>query len=456
MNEKVDIVSYVARMRGIYFVMFLFWDLLQIFVVSIISIQDTNQGILRYSLNIIVDAGQTILLIAIIGGAQIIMLYISLFRILEKKYAIQIYPVTSNIKINTKYSPNEIIKWTLDIAKESNVKIDRIVLMDDPSPNAFTVSLPFFGSLVSINSNILDISTPKEIKAVIAHEVGHLVHKDSMLSVLVGLPSFYLNLAFIYFYARLILGIGYAALVWIDPIVTITRTLLLVIVFLFVTAVSMIGKYLISKSKRYSELLADYHMGKIMGKEIAINALLRLGQRAETVITLLEELKWLDELKYKKFPGKHEANPEILRAMLRMYPASDINEENAKEMAPIIYVGTQLMILHDVYKVPLDEDTIRHLATEAAKELRKIRAEESKEEPSRAIGVVDWRKLDVNRDLWLEPPELEKLIQILKNSTAPKLFRSETRMSYDADHPDFASRVLFLYQAFKNLQEVSP
>ena len=79
------------------------------------------------------------------------------------------------------YSRNQIVEWTQEVAQKCKVSVRTIYLMKSPIPNAFTFSLPGIGSTVAVHSNLLDILQPDEVKAILAHEVGHISNRDSIV-----------------------------------------------------------------------------------------------------------------------------------------------------------------------------------------------------------------------------------------------------------------------------------
>ncbi len=59
--------------------------------------------------------------------------------------------------------------------------LGRLVLIDDPTPVSYTVG--FLQPRVVISSGLLDTLDPDEVEAVLAHEEGHVVGRDNLLTL---------------------------------------------------------------------------------------------------------------------------------------------------------------------------------------------------------------------------------------------------------------------------------
>ena len=60
--------------------------------------------------------------------------------------------------------------------EKHNMQYPRIGFIDDGSPNAFTYGRTKNDARVVITRGILDLLTEDEVKAVVAHELGHANH----------------------------------------------------------------------------------------------------------------------------------------------------------------------------------------------------------------------------------------------------------------------------------------
>ena len=84
--------------------------------------------------------------------------------------------------------------WLVDLVNEvavkNKMKPPKVYIAYSYIPNAFAFSSPIGGRRIAITSEALRILNRDELKAVIAHELGHLKHHDVELLLAVGLiPS---------------------------------------------------------------------------------------------------------------------------------------------------------------------------------------------------------------------------------------------------------------------------
>ena len=77
-----------------------------------------------------------------------------------------------------------------EVAAKNKMKPPRVYVAYSYVPNAFAFSSPIGGRRIAITSSAIRILNRDELKAVIAHELGHLKHHDVELLLAVGLiPS---------------------------------------------------------------------------------------------------------------------------------------------------------------------------------------------------------------------------------------------------------------------------
>jgi len=63
-------------------------------------------------------------------------------------------------------------EMTDELAQKAGVRVKRLVLIDSPVPNACA----FMSGAVGITTRLVELLTPNEVRAVIAHEIGHIRH----------------------------------------------------------------------------------------------------------------------------------------------------------------------------------------------------------------------------------------------------------------------------------------
>lgn len=85
------------------------------------------------------------------------------------------------------------------VANEAQIPMPRVGIVNSPQPNAFATGRGPSKAVVVATSGILGSLTPNELEAVIGHEIGHVVHKDVLLSsvaaTMAGVISYVGNIA---------------------------------------------------------------------------------------------------------------------------------------------------------------------------------------------------------------------------------------------------------------------
>ena len=80
------------------------------------------------------------------------------------------------------------------VAQKANIPMPRVGIVDSPQPNAFATGRGPQKSVVVATSSILQTLDPEELEAVIGHEIGHVVHRDVLVSsvaaTIAGIISF--------------------------------------------------------------------------------------------------------------------------------------------------------------------------------------------------------------------------------------------------------------------------
>jgi Zn-dependent protease with chaperone function len=165
-----------------------------------------------------------------------------------------------------------------DLLEQTGVKsIKRVYVSDSDVPNTFTVRalpVPIIGQdWIIINRRLVEILTPLELRAMVAHEVGHAANFDSWINVFITSPRLIILFGWSIIYFRLI------SVVFIEGL-TIIRFLICVIFFTIVPLSLFLIQRLTNLFQRNAELIADHYSAKINGSEVVVNALLKVAQRA--------------------------------------------------------------------------------------------------------------------------------------------------------------------------------
>ncbi|MHA2065895.1 MAG: M48 family metalloprotease [Candidatus Thorarchaeota archaeon] len=444
----MDTIEEVTKRKWLALYAFLIMDFLQILFVSVLYLNELNPFVVGIDFSRFEPVASLTLLVGI-SLLQLFLVYYMAVAMQRSPDLLRLYPeFNEQEEWICQYSRDEIVDWTLDAAKRSGVSVSRIYLMKSPLPNAFTFSLPLMGSIIAVHSNILDVLQPDEVKAIIAHEVGHIKNRDSIIQILARMPAFFIDTIYIYVYVRIALGVSNALFVYGDVVMAGIRVLVLVAFFGLSRFLAAVSAFLMRKASREAELLSDYHAAEVIGAEQTINGLIRLGQRTEAISVLITEIRWLESLNPERSGAVTQK--ELIR-MIEQYPLDGIDEANAREMAPWVFLATRLKHMREVYGVDLSDPQIKAAIEPAMAFLEDKRPE--KEEPSKEEDktpkTIDWRAVDYNGDRRLSNNELKDLLELLRTNPTKLMFDSEVgRNLMSLSHPDFRRRVLTIADAF--------
>ncbi len=81
--------------------------------------------------------------------------------------------------------PSHLQTFIKDLSPKCNIRVPRFGIIYDGSPNAFTYGHTPNNARIIITSGLVDLLGEKELEAVVAHEVGHVVHWDMLIMTIV-------------------------------------------------------------------------------------------------------------------------------------------------------------------------------------------------------------------------------------------------------------------------------
>ncbi|MFW9967903.1 MAG: M48 family metalloprotease [Candidatus Thorarchaeota archaeon] len=445
----MDTIEEVAKRKWTALYAFLILDIVQIVFVSVLYLDEANPLVVGIDFSRFDPLASFTLLIGI-SFLQLFLVYYVAISMQRSPDLLRLYPEYKAPEVwLCQYSRDQIVDWTLETAKLSGVSVGRIFLMKSPLPNAFTFSLPLMGSIIAVHSNILEVLQPEEVKAIIAHELGHIKNRDSIIQILARMPAFFIDTIYLYVYVRLALAVSEALFAAGDFILAGIRILVLLAFFGLSRFLATVSMFLMQKGSREAELLSDYHASEVIGAEQTINGLIRLGQRSEAISVLIDEIRWLESLNPER--SGVVTQKELIR-MIEQYPLDGIDENNAREMAPWVFLATRLKHMREVYGVALSDEQIRTAVEPAMQFLedKKPQKKEPSEKEDKTPKTIDWRSVDYDGDRRLSNDELKDLLELLRTNPKKLMFDSEVGRNFMAlSHPDFRRRVLTIADAFE-------
>ena len=80
----------------------------------------------------------------------------------------------------------ELYQTVAGLARDSNMPMPRVFVIDQAAPNAFATGRDPRHAVVAATTGILQISSPRELRAVLAHELGHVRNRDTLVMAIVA------------------------------------------------------------------------------------------------------------------------------------------------------------------------------------------------------------------------------------------------------------------------------
>ena len=73
-----------------------------------------------------------------------------------------------------------------DLARQADLPMPGVYLIDQRAPNAFATGRDPQHAVVAMTAGILDVVSERELRAVLAHELGHVRHRDTLVMAVVA------------------------------------------------------------------------------------------------------------------------------------------------------------------------------------------------------------------------------------------------------------------------------
>lgn len=96
--------------------------------------------------------------------------------------------------------PSYLHTFIEEVCRNNDMKFPKIAVIDDSAPNAFTYGRTKNDARIIFSKGLIELLDEEEVKAVVAHEIGHAVHYDMAIMTVAQLVP--LVLYYIYISSR--------------------------------------------------------------------------------------------------------------------------------------------------------------------------------------------------------------------------------------------------------------
>ncbi|OLO04320.1 MULTISPECIES: protease HtpX [Salinicola] len=175
---------------------------------------------------------------------------------------------------------NSTEQWLLDtvreLAQQANIQMPEVAIFPAQQSNAFATGWNKNDALVAVSQGLLERMRPEEIRAVLAHEIGHVANGDMVtLALIQGVLN-----TFVMFFARVVAQVVDSFLRGRDNGGGLGFMGYFVVVIVAEIVFGLVASIIVAWFSRFREYRADAAGAKYAGSGAMINALARL--KAET------------------------------------------------------------------------------------------------------------------------------------------------------------------------------
>jgi heat shock protein HtpX len=175
---------------------------------------------------------------------------------------------------------NSTEQWLLDtvreLAQQANIQMPEVAIFPAQQSNAFATGWNKNDALVAVSQGLLERMRPEEIRAVLAHEIGHVANGDMVtLALIQGVLN-----TFVMFFARVVAQVVDSFLRSRDNEGGLGFMGYFVVVIVAEIVFGLVASIIVAWFSRFREYRADAAGAKYAGSGAMINALARL--KAET------------------------------------------------------------------------------------------------------------------------------------------------------------------------------
>ena len=217
------------------------------------------------------DLGNLLIFCAVFGFAGS---FISLFL---SKFMAKMGTRTQVISQPSNNQERWLLETVAELSEKAGIKMPEVGIFPAQASNAFATGWNKNDALVAVSAGLMQRFSPDEIRAVLAHEIGHVANGDMVtLSLIQGVVN-----TFVMFFARII---GHT----VDRVVFKNEQghgiAFYIVTFVAEMVLAVLASIIVMKFSRYREFRADEAGAQLAGRGAMINALQRLQMEVEAQV----------------------------------------------------------------------------------------------------------------------------------------------------------------------------
>ncbi|MDO6788869.1 protease HtpX [Cobetia marina] len=176
---------------------------------------------------------------------------------------------------------NDTERWLLttveELSRDAGIKMPEVGIFPAQQSNAFATGWNRNDALVAVSAGLLNRMRPEEVRAVLAHEIGHVANGDMVtLTLIQGVVN-----TFVMFFARIAAHAIDAFLKRDDNSGGLGFFGYMAVVFVLELVLGLVASMIVAWFSRWREYRADAAGASLAGSGSMINALARLKQEHE-------------------------------------------------------------------------------------------------------------------------------------------------------------------------------
>lgn len=87
-------------------------------------------------------------------------------------------------KILERNTAPELFHIVEGLAQQAQIPTPQVFMTPDPQPNIFTVGRNTHAATILVTRGLIEVLNPEELRAVVAHEIGHIAHNDILIETI--------------------------------------------------------------------------------------------------------------------------------------------------------------------------------------------------------------------------------------------------------------------------------